>query len=443
VDLEGLASDKFMEIVDAWPQTRVNILEQTRLLLNARFARTSRTIGHVSDWFAALQTLVSGEYGDVFKGCVRAWELTTGVPLSPPACVQYTVSDIDSAAHDVFLIVKTIAPLTVPLLNDVPFAGHTPAFDDWYGETNPVREVMMGRLLNLLVVHGVTPHFPLIYEPFQIADTRRTGFAMELAHMSLTNFLSSKILAALSPRKAVELLDVALLQLCNGLLCAHKHYDFRHNDFHSDNAMMTFITDSTYSYMVGDAFYTIPNYGMCWKLIDFGQSASRVFGAEDVPHAVMHSPSLSVVNTYFDLSDHAMEFYDLLRLVTTARNDVEVPKKAAKTKKAVVNRLDAYVDAMRAIARKSTKRGSLQAAYAAYVENDRRSRATLLRPRNEFSRLMRSSGLLEQFFHHLGAKYRVPKKPRGKVFDANSSPFDGGAIVLEGVHTRPIVVTLT
>lgn len=437
-DLEGVASDAFMEVVDTWPHSRVSVLEKTRVLLNNRFAQLgSRNIRRLEDLFAALRPVGRGAFGEVSKACVRKWDKSNR-PSVPPTCVQYSLL---GQKHEIFLIVKTLKPLAARLLGDVPYAGHTAAFDDWFGDRNSVREVMMGRLLNLLVVHGATPHFPLIYEPFTTSEPVRNAFVMELAHMSFINFLSSKMLSALPTAKALELLDVAILQLCNGLLCAHKHYDFRHNDLHLGNAMMTFITDTMYVYKVGGVYFEIPNYGMCWKLIDFGMSASRVFDKDDIAHAVMHSGAMQATE-YMEVTDYAMEFFDLLKLVTFAGSHIHESRPRTRTKDAMFLRLVTYLDAMQDISRASVKRGSLQKAANAFVPWEIRGRVKLARTTKQFSHLMRSSGLLEQLFHKLGARFIVPEPPRdGVVFDADISPFAGEDIVLEGIHDTPIVVS--
>ena len=441
-DLEGVVADRFMEIENTWPATRVNLLEQTREILGTRFElQHSRNIEHIGDWFMNLTEVGTGAFGAVYAGCVREWD-AHAVPQS--GCVLYRLPR--AAPHAVTLIIKVMEPLEHALYKGVPYSGHTDVLTGWVGERNSVREVMMGRLLNLLVVHSVTPHFPLIYEPFHFVEDNMNGFAMELAHMSFANFMDSHILAAGSDALADELLDVAILQLANGLLCAHEHYDFRHNDLHAQNAMMTYITDTTYNYRVSGSYYMIPNYGMCWKLIDFGYSSSRVFDAEDVAHAAMHSEALSKAheNFSFGLTHHAIELHDMLRLIVTAHTYVSRGSLPPTRKESLARRLEVYVNLLGDATeerRESMPRATIAEAYDAYVANRDRSTAKIIRTSPRFAKRMRSSGLLEIFFETLGTRFKVPRKPRGVVFDASVSPFAGGDIVLEGVHSTPIVVT--
>ena len=445
VDLAGAESDDFMLVMETWPNTRTDILEMTRIEMNARFkAEGSRTISKLAKWFAFLERVGhSSVYGEVFRACLRAWETHTK-PASPVSCLQYEMrlpGAASASRHSVSLIVKTLKPFTQKLLGDVPYSGHDAAFQKWVGNKNTVREVMMGRLLNLLVTLDVTPHLPIIYEPFYIEEKNANGFAMEMAHLSFSNFLESTILLPKTNEEALELLDVAILQICNGLLCAQKHYDFRHNDFHAENAMMTYITDTTYNYKVNGSFYKIPNYGMCWKPIDFGFTSSTVFDHHDPAHLVMHSFSLeSLDDVEGSLSVHAMEFFDLIRLCTYAEQEVMRRGRPSTRKRLIKEALRGYVELMGKISIESAEMGSLAKARAVYAKNIVRSTKTLKPASVHFSRLMRSSGLLDTFFETLAARYKVKGKPHGVVFDANVSPFAHGNIILEGIHKKLITV---
>jgi hypothetical protein len=460
VDIEGVHSDVFMQEVDTWPKTRVNVLDKTRKLLKKRFKALHTRNIDIRQWFTNLSVVGMGGFGVVYKGCIREWDAALTAVL-PEHCVQYRLPDAEdpTAKHSISLIIKTMKDLQgYELLDDSPIAAHTKDFSTYLGDVNAAREIAIGQLLNALVVHGVTPHMPLIYEPFYIKGDREDGmqdegegegagagagaepeamsaFAMELAHMSLSNFLTSNAMSTSSSEEIVELLDVTLLQLANGLLCAHKHYDFRHNDFHTDNAMMTFITDTTYTYKVNGSFYRIPNYGMCWKLIDFGFSSARVLHEHDVAHAAMHSASLSVLNAVtFDFTDFAAELYDLVRLVTYGKENTMMLR--ADKRRVVERRFKEYEDMLRDISVSSPKRGSLQLAHEAFIRNaTRRDKSKLLRTTAEFSARMQSSGLVEVFFERLASRFKVPAPlapPAGTVFDAEKSPFgEGGGIVLD------------
>lgn len=459
MDIEGTDSDVFMQEVDAWPKTRVNVLAKTRKLLQHRFKALGTHDVQLDDWFTELTVVGSGAFGKVYKGCIREWDATNS-PVVPEHCVQYSLPDAPdpTSKHSVHLIVKTITELEGhELLDSAPYAAHTADFKKYVGDINAAREIAIGQLLNKLVVLGITPHMPLIYEPFYVINNMeddmededhilaedvdrllasepdvKPAFATELAHMSLSNFLTSKVMSESSSDEIVELLDVVLLQLADGLLCAQKHFDFRHNDFHTNNAMMTFITDTAYTYKVNDSYYTIPNYGMCWKLIDFGFSSARVLHEHDVAHSVMHSAALSVLDTAsFDFMDYAAELYDLLRLVTYAKEHTVLLR--AEKRRVVERRLDEYAAMLKDISIHSPKRKSLQIAHEAYVRNTvRPQNAPLLPATPEFSKLMHSSGLVAAFFERLGTRFKVSAEPAGTVFDSDKSPFVGGAgIVLD------------
>ena len=325
-------------------------------------------------------------------------------------------------------------------MNAKPVLGHDARLTDWIGHVTGVREVMMGSLLNLLVVHGVTPHLPLIYEPFHLVKGNKKGFVMELAHLSYTNFLQSKILSSLSREAVDELLDVTMVQIANGLLCAQKHYNFRHNDLHTSNAMMTFITDTTYTYKVDGTYYQVPNHGMCWKLIDFGYSSSTVFGEHDVANAAMHSLALEEVghSTFLGrLSDYAMELFDVLKFVTLAKRAAS--ERIVITKFAFYEGLIKEITALGAETARITRIGD---AKQAFLENKDRKTVEVLAPSSAFSAGMRATGLLELFFRAVASRFEVPHKPPGVViFDADASPFAGGDVILEGVHDVPVTVS--
>ena len=240
-------------------------------------------------------------------------------------------------------------------------------------------------------------------------------------------------------------MNVALLQLCQGLLCAQEHFDFRHNDLHLENAMMTFISDTMYNYDVDGAFYSIPNYGMCWKVIDFGFSAARAFDVHDVAYTYMHSDMPMTLN--FDVDDHAVEFYDflyltefsksLLSLMRAPSSEFNPSSMPPSTASLLMQRLNEVIHMMKDIA---MEHGVSHTMQMAADENEKHQGALhLAATTTSFSESMHSVGLLKILFKRLGVKHRVRARPRGVVFESNASPYVHGKIVLEGIASEPLV----
>ena len=460
-------TEEFMREAETWPRTRVSILTQARWILQERFLRRgSRSIASLTDWFNDVREVASGYFGTVFTACIRKWS-AEGEPLKDPTCVTVTVPTISARPHALRLVIK-ITKWDAGTRGCSPFAAHDVAYTHWEGSRNPVREASMGRLLNSLVVCGATPNLPLIYEPFStwtvassgsvavarsstrarsipalrlpafLVRSRPTsmtettavsavvpsipipipiqsptrGFVMELCSIRFGDYLarlSAATPSAASARITVMHLDSAVLQICHGLLCAQKHFDFRHNDLHVDNVMATFITDTSYNYLIAKKVFPIQNYGMCWKVIDFGFAACAAFGERDVAEALLHSIAPLRVSR---IGPCAVELLDLLYLLQSAR---------AVSGDVVQARLDLYVDLLHEISVASERRYSLQAVLA----GSQHDRFTITMPTAEMAADMRSSGLLERFFVALASRSdaRAREISSGPVFDAESSPF--------------------
>jgi len=226
--------------------------------------------------------------------------------------------------------------------------------------------------------------------------------------------------SAASPARtsvSMQQLDSMVLQICHGLLCAQKHFDFRHNDLHVDNVMATFITDTSYNYLLEGKVYPIQNYGMCWKVIDFGFAACAAFGERDVAEALLHSIAPLRVSRS---GPCAVELLDLLYLLQSAR---------AMSGDTIQARIDMYIDLLHDISDASEQRNSLHAVIA----RSQHDRFAITMPSVETSASVRSSGLLERFFITLASRRDGPQAREissGPVFDAESSPFSqkGGFI---------------
>lgn len=239
------------------------------------------------------------------------------------------------------------------------------------------------------------------------------GFAMELCSIRFRDYLIHVSASPLSRHDMFKRLDSAVLQVCHGLLCAQKHFDFRHNDLHAENVMATFITDTTYNYLVHGRVFPIQNFGMCWKIIDFGFSACAAFGEHDVAEALFHSIAPLRVS---HVGPCAAEVLDLLHLLQSAR---------AVSGDAVQDRLDVHIDILREVSRASDQSGSLQAV----IQQSQHNRHSMTQPTSAVCTAARSSGVLEQFFVTLASRKDGPTETEpssGPVFDADNSPFPHG-----------------
>jgi len=71
-----------------------------------------------------------------------------------------------------------------------------------------------------------------------------------------------------------------MFQVIAGLTTAQQHYDFVHNDLHTNNVMWSGTGETHLYYHVtgaagGDRFYRVPTFGRIMKIIDFGRATFR------------------------------------------------------------------------------------------------------------------------------------------------------------------------
>jgi hypothetical protein len=66
-----------------------------------------------------------------------------------------------------------------------------------------------------------------------------------------------------------------LFQTTFGLAVANKHYNFVHNDLHSDNIMFQETNKTHLYYQINKSFYKIPTYGKITKIIDFARGICK------------------------------------------------------------------------------------------------------------------------------------------------------------------------
>jgi hypothetical protein len=149
---------------------------------------------------------------------------------------------------------------------------------------------------------------------------------MERCDMTLDAFVEEK-LATVPPSIQGKVLNVCLLQLCHALAAGMRHFNFRHNNLHAGNVMITCVPHGTYTYKVAGKYYCVPNYGMCVKVINFKHASSDVFDEDDVVKAYAYSATifhgLDLIRRQVRIANNAIDFYDMFRVLTALLPSVE------------------------------------------------------------------------------------------------------------------------
>jgi hypothetical protein len=70
-----------------------------------------------------------------------------------------------------------------------------------------------------------------------------------------------------------------IFQVIAGLYCAQKHYDFVHNDLHTNNVVWSATEEPYLFYHLADRHYKVPTFGKIMKIIDFGRATFRPSGS--------------------------------------------------------------------------------------------------------------------------------------------------------------------
>jgi hypothetical protein len=339
--------EEFMSWVQTWPLRRVNMLEQARAYIEETVRRRGDALV-VRDLVVPRGERAEGAFGAVVVGCIRDSEADMETYDDAEACHQFSFStsrtrkaETTSERHPIFVAVKVFKETQASdgYITDASGAvlGHTysnfNADREYIGNVNPVREAVVGRMLNLLVRKDITPHFPLIYEYIKLPASHQRGTVTELAHMDLFDFASGLTTMTGGARQRVAILQTVVLQVLQGLIAAETHFNFRHMDLHTGNIMMSYATNADYVYKVDAEVFTVPNYGMCWKLIDFGMATSTVlFGDGDAMEMLSSIPAMEhifqdigtkrhgvahVINGTKDMDNYAYETVDFVRFVST------------------------------------------------------------------------------------------------------------------------------
>jgi hypothetical protein len=275
---------------------RVDLLTQTRGLVATASPNP----------FYVTKKLKEDDYVLVQEGCVKKEHTHACLEYRDGLIVPFVIKDIPARAGCTTL--------------DAFFAGR------W--EENSIREILFSRLLSNLVESGVTPHFPILYS--SAYNGRSNQIVSERCNETFLDFLNTlSMVYPVAFRN--RLLRVALLQLVHGLAAAQRHYGFLHADLHAKNAMVSYIDPVVYTYKVGGKYFSVPTYGMCWKVIDFGQSSAAALPGTDnadmlVKTAVLdrlrHGSDRAFAIIKTAMSTHAAEMFDILRLLSYSMKTV-------------------------------------------------------------------------------------------------------------------------
>ena len=424
----------YMKNIGTWPASRQYLLSAIHEKLEPLLERYHRVLPSLESVFAkATRMGEKSAYGIVYNACVAS-----DADARAPVCWQLP----EARGKALTLVVKLIEK---PRKEMVPrYAGYCNRRKAWVGNENPYREILMGRLLNRLVRRNITPHFPMIYESFEVADKDMVGFAMETCNIDFVRFLGKVMRSVRDDESRIKLFTIAVLQLTHALISGQKHFDFRHNDFHAENAMATLIVNSAYVYKFGaddvdaeETLYEIPNAGMCWKLIDFGYSSSDIFCAEDNKTQLKTSRALSGLRPevevnddgttsislpYFIGDEYAVEMYDLLRFLNFTID--ELSDYDAADAAASLAFFTGLCDDLLVISARSPKRGTLMGVHD-------------IDERHLTADYTASSGLLRQFFKGLARRFKV-QTPADKrrvlstpehIFDTDAHPFSRNEVL--------------
>jgi serine/threonine protein kinase len=115
-----------------------------------------------------------------------------------------------------------------------------------------------------------------------------------------------------------------LFQTTFGLAVANKHYNFVHNDLHSDNIMFQDTNKTHLYYQINKTYYKIPTFGKITKIIDFARGICK-YNSKWIFSDVFH-PEGEAAGQY-DYPKNAKSLkgckhkpnpsFDLIRLATT------------------------------------------------------------------------------------------------------------------------------
>lgn len=421
---------EFSDLVETWLTTRVQLYDQVRRYLEKLFQNSqpwywllfgwSGKPVKESDFLRSVVVYGKGKFGTVSVGCLAP--LDSRLPFmgsGKNTCKNFPfrIEGTDETFQmPVYVANKIVMDVHSHSKGMDPFVIDEDGTSVWSAAENPLREFISGRMLNYIVKAGKSPHLPLLYETYETEMDGRpaSGVVMELAHMDFNTFFEKVFVNIRDATVRRNVLEVTVIQILQALTTAQIYFDFRHNDLHIRNIMVTFVENTTYCYSISGRTYAVPNYGLCWRLIDFGYSSSDVlFGETDILDAYEDSKTLgftrSIVVKYapeLDRFHFPAELNDVVRLVTSMILSFGEEFKPAE-KEFLIGILETMngfgVDTYHTFARGQTRR------------LDKRERL----------RLVSSQLLLIPLFTHVAARYQVHStRECEEVYEMNGPLFE-------------------
>lgn len=420
------ANDKSLQAIETWVDSRLKMLDIARGEIATRLGDTRVLRKPIGFLFANVQKIGSGKYGVSYSGCFRY--------LFNDRCETFSLGNVhgrEITDFEFYLVLKAINSITVPrprTLQGLDRSGY------YSGSTNPLREIVMGRLLNRLVKARVTPHFPLVYENF-VDVNKSQNVLMEKCDADMSEFFE-KLFNVFDASDRNEIIRVTFIQIVHALASGMQHYSWHHNDFHQNNIMVQIINNSVYKYKVAGNTYAVPNFGMCWKPIDYGFSSSQAFGASDNADAAAHSAAFRVFERR-KLVEESYELTDITRLlesisIVVARSPVASVEPV--TLASIQAQLQVIQEIVREVSGDSQSPGSLSAIRDAYSDKNYAEvkRLVLNVERNK-------QNLYIALFEELARTYKVDTwVDDDMTYDLNN-PVD---IPLEGIEAEFLYIDL-
>lgn len=282
--LDAFEKDELVRTIETWVSNRTEMFDIIRAYVQD--IKTEKVINDENDILANVRKIAKGTYGTVSVGCIVDIDRAG-------TCKQFRFNTEKERRRVPFYVASKIITEDVDL-STATLDAMARDYDgnvSWEPAENVAREIISGRMANYLVMARITPHFPFLFETFETTTRLQVtlggrsfdvgtpqkgiGILSELSHIDFRDFMIS-VFPTFPKELQPTVFQALLAQITQGLAAMQTHFNWRHNDFHTKNVMITFVERAEYCYVVNKETYKIPNYGLCCRIIDYGLSSSDV-----------------------------------------------------------------------------------------------------------------------------------------------------------------------